>query len=154
MWWVLGHQLSMPSVNTRNAFSALAFTVIVFSTGAIAAAVVCTAPPLAGRHDVSGLNPAYRWMLATYRRRPSALKWLFYLARPLANLPPGIGGEFLLACRVGQLKNVEPLGFAGKIKRIEPEPREPLGLRLIEIEVEAAPPFSVDPHKAAARLQE
>jgi len=55
---------------------------------AIAAAVVCTAPPLADRQDVSGLNPAYRWMLATYRRRPSALKWLFYLARPLAVLHP------------------------------------------------------------------
>jgi pimeloyl-ACP methyl ester carboxylesterase len=55
---------------------------------AIAAAVVCTAPPLADREDVSGLNPAYRWMLATYRRRPSALKWLFYLARPLAVLHP------------------------------------------------------------------
>ena len=55
---------------------------------AIAAAVVCTAPPLAEREDVSGLSPAYRWMLATYRRRPSALKWLFYLARPLAVIHP------------------------------------------------------------------
>ena len=54
----------------------------------IAAAVVCTAPPLAGREDVSGLNPAYRWMLAAYRRRPSALKWLFRLARPLAMIHP------------------------------------------------------------------
>ena len=53
-----------------------------------AAAVVSTAPPLAERDDVSGLNFAYRWMLATYRRTPSALKWLFYLARPIAVLPP------------------------------------------------------------------
>src|SRR5271163_2667116 len=39
IWCVLGHQLSNPSVNTRNAFSTPAFTVTVFKTGAIAVVV-------------------------------------------------------------------------------------------------------------------
>lgn len=53
-----------------------------------AASVVCTAPPLADLQDVSGLSPAYQWMLSVYRRTPSALKWLFYMMRPLAAIHP------------------------------------------------------------------
>ena len=39
MWWVRGHQLSKPSVNTRNACSTLALTVTDFLTGTLASLV-------------------------------------------------------------------------------------------------------------------
>jgi pimeloyl-ACP methyl ester carboxylesterase len=48
--------------------------------------VVCSAPPLAERKDTQHLNPAYRWLLRTHRRRPGVLRWLFRAARPLAHL--------------------------------------------------------------------
>ncbi len=53
-----------------------------------AISVVCSAPPLADREDVSTLNPAYQWLLRTHRNRPYALRWLFRAARPVANIRP------------------------------------------------------------------
>ena len=53
-----------------------------------AVSVVCSAPSLAEREDVSSLNPAYQWLLRTHRRRPSALRWLFRVARPLSRVHP------------------------------------------------------------------
>jgi pimeloyl-ACP methyl ester carboxylesterase len=54
-----------------------------------AAAVVSGAPPLADRTDVSTLMPAYRWMLAVYRRFPGLIKRAFRFARgPITQRPP------------------------------------------------------------------
>jgi pimeloyl-ACP methyl ester carboxylesterase len=53
-----------------------------------AVAVVCGAPPLAESSNASQLNPAYRWLLRTYRHSPRTLRWMFRAARPLARLRP------------------------------------------------------------------
>lgn len=56
----------------------------------IAAAVCCGAPPLAEREDVSGLLPAYRLLLRSYRWHPGIMQRCFRLVRPLATIrPPG-----------------------------------------------------------------
>jgi len=52
------------------------------------ASVVCSAPPLAEREDTHHLNPVYRWLLRTQRRRPKVLRWLFHAVRPLARVHP------------------------------------------------------------------
>lgn len=53
-----------------------------------AVSVVCGAPPLAEREEISDLNPAYQWLLRTYRRSPRTLRWIFRAARPLSRVRP------------------------------------------------------------------
>lgn len=48
-----------------------------------AAAVVCTAPPLADVTDTAGLQPTYRALLRLHRRSPRAVRGLFKMLRPL-----------------------------------------------------------------------
>ena len=54
-----------------------------------AVSIVCGAPPLAELAGTAGLTPAYRALLALYRVRPAAVRWLLRAARPfaLANVP-------------------------------------------------------------------
>ena len=54
-----------------------------------AVAVVCGAPPFAELPSMEGLLPAYRALVALYRVRPAAVRWLLRAARPfaLANVP-------------------------------------------------------------------
>ena len=52
------------------------------------AAVVSGAPPLGTPEDVAGLMPIYRWLLATYRRKPEVMRLLFRGARPVATIRP------------------------------------------------------------------
>ena len=52
----------------------------------LAAAVCCGAPPLAERADVSKLLPAYRAMLALYRRNPGAMRHGMRLIRHFATI--------------------------------------------------------------------
>ncbi len=76
------------------------------------------------------------------------------LAGPLADFLPRLFGKFLLTRGIRKLEDMEPLRFAREIERIEPETGEAAGLFLIEVEIEPAPPFAVQPHEAAARFQE
>lgn len=46
------------------------------------AGVVCGAPPLAGRDDTRGMQPAYRLLLAGHRRSPALVRLLFHALRP------------------------------------------------------------------------
>ena len=53
-----------------------------------AAVIVSGAPPLGLEADRSRLLPAYRWLLAAYRRWPGALRGLFDAVRPFAYTRP------------------------------------------------------------------
>lgn len=48
-----------------------------------AAGVVCTAPPLHGVSDITGLQPTYQALLRLYTRSPRAVRLLFHVLRPI-----------------------------------------------------------------------